>query len=553
MRRPVAGTMKVNRTAIAGTLAWEFFRRGWWRILNAQIAILGVSAIVYVLILRSGPIDPQAGRTLHFVLMCILFVASAGAALATLGEPERFYLLPLSNRVLAALVLVPGMLCMATIYLATAASLNRFFDVGWPLCGPAAFLAVALGAIQAASYIAGTGRVVRLAGWCLVGIPLEAWLCTRYGGGSFLSPKMMWTTVTVGEMLTLAAIGAVEFVVVEYGIARNRRGDPAVVSALHLPSIQHWRGASKPFPRFRGASQAQFWFEWRQKGLILPAIFGVFAAFMTAAYLLKNFDNGEYELLHGCFGFGSAFAPIALVAGLVMGHLDPAAANPECGSFVATRPATNAALARAGLMTEAVSLVATWGLWSAAMLGTTLLLYVIQGPEPVLDLWTDHGKFAASVARLGYWYAAFLGGIVLLVAWTPLAIASALVLTGRQRLLLTAVTAIVPVLLLCLYVAESRTDSGTVADRVRQYMLGAGALLGTIWLFAAAHRRRQIGAPVCAAAFGGWLGLCSLSGGVCLILGATDPAFLALVAGLLALPLAPLAAAPLALSWNRHR
>jgi hypothetical protein len=32
-----------------------------------------------------------------------------------------------------------------------------------------------------------------------------------------------------------------------------------------------------------------------------------------------------------------------------------------------------------------------------------------------------------------------------------------------------------------------------------------------------------------------------------------DPASLTLTAGVLALPLAPLAAGPLALTWNRHR
>jgi hypothetical protein len=263
--------------------------------------------------------------------------------------------------------------------LITAGLLNGIFTVGWPVWGPALFLAVGLGAIQAVSLSAGSGWLLRLAGWCAIAMPLESWLRMRYGGGNFLLPKGMWTTVSFGELLSLGTMVAVEFFVVAYGIARDRRGDPAIFSNIRLAPVGDRRNAIPTFPLFRSSNHAQFWFEWRQKGLVLPATFGIFAVFLAAGYLLNRFENGEYEWLHGCFGFGTGFAPIALVAGLVIGHVDPARANPECGAFLAARPATNAELSRALLVMEAASLFMTWAFWITAMLGTTLLLFVRQG------------------------------------------------------------------------------------------------------------------------------------------------------------------------------
>ena len=188
------------------------------------------------------------------------------------------------------------------------------------------------------------------------------------------------------------------------------------------------------------------------------------------------------------------------------------------------------------------------------MLGTTIVLYRSQGIELVLDLWTLHGKFASSASILGYWYSALLCGIVLTVTWTPLALASCLALTGRQRLLVSTVAASVPMLLAGLFLAESRNQGREfIPEFPWQYFVGVAATLTTAASFGMALKRRLIGWPTCGIATAGWLALCGLAGSVSLLLGSLEPASLVLLAGLLALPLAPLAAAPLALSWNRHR
>ena len=447
------------RPAAVAALLGDQIRRLWWRVLNAQIAVLATAAIVYGSLLHAGPLDPQAGRTLHFVLLWIAFAAACGAALTAVGSPSRFYLLPVSNRLIAAVMLLPAILCTGMTYAVTALAVNGMFSVGWPVAGPALFLCTTAGVMQAISLSAGPSHTGRLAGWSLAAMLLEGWLRARYGGGRFLLPHIMWPAVTTAEMSFMVLLIGISFFVYWGGISRDRRGDPALMSIVDArPAALFMSRRAPTVSRFAGAGRAQFWFEWRQKGLIIPGLFAVFAGLMVVAYVFHQFDNRDYELLHGCFGFGTGLAPIAAIVGLVVGHLDLARANPECDSFLATRPATNAFLAGALLKTAAASLLVTWALWCTAMLATTGWLYLHQGSDPVLDLWTLHGKFAAAFATLGDWYAALLFGIVLVAAWIPLSLAASLVLTGRPRLLVSVVAGSVPALLAGLFLASRAAE-----------------------------------------------------------------------------------------------
>jgi hypothetical protein len=551
--QPALGRYR-NIAAPARALAWELFQRGWWRTLNALLAGLGVAVIVYSSVLQSGPLDPRSGRSLHFVLVWIWFVAAAGAALAAQGDPARFYLLPLSNRVLATVTMLPGMISVSATYVLTAGLLNRTFGVGWPVWGPALLLPTALAVFQTASRIAGSARAMRIAAWIAVAMPLDWWMRGRYGGGSFLAPRWMWTTVTPRELLTLASIALGAFSMTVYCIRRDRRGDLPLL-ALAAPRTAISRDTvRRELAPFGSDAAAQFWFEWRHKGRILPATFVIFATFLVIGFTCHWFEDRDYRLLHDFLAYGSGLVLFALLGGLALGHTDLATANPECGSLLATRPATNASLAGALLKVEAASLLLTVALWTGALAGSTAILYSHQGLEPVLDLWTVHGKFGRAAQALGLWYALPLVAAIVLATWATLSLTTSVALAGRQRLIVTFVSAGIPVLLLGLYLTD-REAAGhpLLPDAAVQYVLGSLAAAGTFGSFAMARQRRIIRAATCGGALAGWLTLCGLALGVCLASSYREPAPLACAAGLLALPLAPLATGPLAFSWNRHR
>jgi len=553
------------QSAVAA-LARDFARRRWWRLLQVQAAGLGVAVMVYSAILRSGPLDPAAGRSLHFVLLWILFVAMGGASLATAGDVARFYLLPLSHFAIATATMVPCLCCVWASYVFTAMTLNKLFGVGWLVWGPALFLAAALGAIQAATRLTGNGRIARLAAWSLIAIPFEGWLRARYGGGDFLNPKAMWTTVSADEWLSMMTALVVEYGVIGYGIARDRCGEgplletPArrasegIFERSTIPSLARRAdvlGTSRPFS---SPAAAQFWFEWRQKGLILPGTLAAFALFVVTAYFLRVFRNGEYELLHLCLGYGLSLGPIAVAVGLVAGHVELAPANAECGTFLGTRPMTNGGLSRALWKTLAASLLLTWGLWIVCLVCTTGILYVTQGAEPVADLWTDHGQYARGFAAMGIGYSAILVTAFLVSAWTPLALTTALVQTGRQRWIMGAMAANLVAFLTGLFLwCERESGYAVRIDTLWAPFLGCAALFGGVVLFLLAYRQSLISGQACLAALLGWIALCVVAGSVRSHVGLSSPLSLIWLSGTLTLPFAPLAAGPLALAWNRHR
>jgi hypothetical protein len=78
-------------------------------------------------------------------------------------------------------------------------------------------------------------------------------------------------------------------------------------------------------------------------------------------------------------------------------------------------------------------------------------------------------------------------------------------------------------------------------------------MAATAWLFVAARRGGQIGTSFSTKAATAWLAACAVGGCIYILVGPLNLSDLVLMGGVLALPLAPLAAAPLALAWNRHR
>jgi hypothetical protein len=85
------------------------------------------------------------------------------------------------------------------------------------------------------------------------------------------------------------------------------------------------------------------------------------------------------------------------------------------------------------------------------------------------------------------------------------------------------------------------------------WIIGACCLLGTAWAFTAARRRHLIDSARLCLGPGLWLLLCLSVGWVWLSRDEPGLSTIVLVMGLLALAVAPLATAPLALAWNRHR
>jgi hypothetical protein len=536
--------------SIPRALFWEFSRRGWWRLLLAQAAVLSLVVLVYSALLRTGPLDAATCGGVYVVLAGIAFVTITGAALAAHGDPRRLYLLPLSNWELSIVAILPGAVSVAALYTMTAIVVNARYGAGWPEWGTAACFATGFAALRAAAQLAGVNRLLRFLAWCAVAIPLTNWWRARFGGGWFLAPRTMWHNVTLGDWLSICLVFVAACLAMTHAIARDRRGDSAWGALLSGWPRVFARRTPRDAAPFRDARAAQFWFEWKQKGMILPATFFAFLAFLLAGCACGVFQNPQYELLHGLLGYYVAFAPLSLVTGLVLGHVELSQAHVECGPLLGTRPMTCAGLTAALFRAEVVSLLVTWALWCAAALGATILLYGDQGAAPVLDLWTDHGRYQQQFAALGVWYAVNLAVLMLISAWIAMTLATSLVLTGRQRLVIGCAVVGVALLLVLAYASEHGIR---LRGDVWQMTCGAAAITATLVLFVFARRKSLIDWSTCGTALAVWLTLCALGGGVSWWLQSVELAHCLFAAGLLTFAAAPLALGPAALAWNRHR
>jgi hypothetical protein len=229
-----------------------------------------------------------------------------------------------------------------------------------------------------------------------------------------------------------------------------------------------------------------------------------------------------------------------MVAGLLMGNTGPNDATFDMGSFLATRPLTDRQMARTILKTAGLSVCCSWILWAAAFLILTLILraagaFIPQGIPP----------------ELGWWYfpATLLG------PWVVAAVGAAIGLTGRSALLLKifcgVLTLTVGVTLFAKFVLPG--DAQRVLFLTLVGLIETACLVGTVWLFAAARRRGLVPMPTVYAAAAVWCVLVTIVMADWMM-HPQGPARLYLFAAtVVTLAVTPLAAAPLALSINRHR
>jgi hypothetical protein len=376
---------------------------------------------------------------------------------------------------------------------------------------------------------------------CLVGGVLGCWHRSRYGGalgGVLGPPKHYWTEVTPLDIATMAGIAALSYWVAIIAISRNRRGaDPLSVGIIaRLSRLFDW--APDVDTRFRNPAQAQLWAEWRKKGWAMPAATAFGLLMWLSCWLL--FSRQSEDLWPALAAGGALLTILGLLGGLVMGNVGVSEAKPEIAQFLATRPITTVNLARIILRATAKSVTAAWLVWAAAFLTVYLLLRATQATPPVeLEI------------RLRWWFlpASLIG------CWIVAGVVTTIILTGRPRtfmeLMFGGLAVFFALNLFSVYALspEARTQMlrGVVVA------IGAGGVLAAACAIMVARRRGLIDWPTVYAALGIWLALSSVVA-MERLMHPADPLLLYVFAvGMAALAVFPLAAAPLALSWNRNR
>jgi hypothetical protein len=523
----------------AAAIAWEFRRRHRWGLL-ALLAYLAALAAVRIFVGRR-PVDFDNDQTFALVVVVPLaatfmyflavfsFGLSGDLAARQSMYPPRLFTLPVTTAALVRWPMAYGAAAMAALWFAT-----RLLAV-WP-AGTA--VPVVWPALLAASLMAWTQALTWMP-YPLPGLRVMVtilWLATI---DAVVLLALQYKTPEPVMLAILAPHVPLAYLAARFAVARARRGD--------VPDWRRLRTARPPRPlaHARG-DKAQAWLEWRQHGRSLPAMVAIVLPFeLLLLFALREAPVLIFETLMVVLFTPPIMA--AFVAGTVSGGMTP---------FIATRPLTNASIIGAKLKAAMWSTLIAWLLVLAAVpaalrLSGTLPL-VLDWAHQLIDILGRPRAIAIALLAL----AALLAS-----TWKQLVQSLCIGMSGREWLIKTSVFAtlsfLAVVVPLAHWIIGSRKAIAMLWNALPWILvvLVCVKLAAAVWVAARLYDRGLLrGRALVIGAIGWDAAVLAVYGLLVWILPTLlfREYFLALIA-ILAIPLTRLAAAPLALAWNRHR
>jgi hypothetical protein len=531
-------------------LAWQLYRPNRWGF-YAIAAGLTVLAVLSRTLATHAAVQTLGGVSVILFVLTLLYVMSVfayselGPRGKHAGLPPRMLTLPMHTAALVAWPMLYGMIAAALLWLAAVwlvfepCGMMKKGDIWWPALVCAALTAN----FQAVAWTFVGSPLVRL----VVAVTLlPAWVVAAVRSGVIRDQYDLvpWLILLITGSYLLAVAG----------VMRDRRGAGSLLAWLRARAGRAADRLRRRRAPFASAARAQVWFEWRQKGLILPCLLGVFMLGLLLTVPVTAFDAPL--LLRVLAAFVSLPLVAAFVVGFGMGKRSFWAKELGLTPYTATRPVSSGALALAKLQMAARSAAAAWAL----MLALAVLWVFLSGTRYEVGRWWE--RLSAGRQPLEMWSAVGLGLVgVVALTWGQLVGGLCLGLTGRPWV----VNAVTGVYLagaaglgaVGVWTAYHPTayDAVLVILWVQVVLALLAKLLVAAWAVRAVYRRGLLGAGTLGWLLAVWaVGTGSLVALNYLVIPAGPaPRHLIAAAQPLLLPLVRLMATPLALAWDRHR
>jgi hypothetical protein len=420
---------------------------------------------------------------------------------------------------------------------ATVAIINLLFRLSWPIWGPALFASVAIPATFTVAWTMERSPAWLAVGMACVGATLGLWFKSRYGG-AISGPTRYWDNVTATDVFTMLSIVVASYGLAVWGTARNRRGEPPLSLGLVDWLDRTFSFSANQQMRLNTSLDAQCWYEWRRKGWAMPI---ATVALMLMGLVVWLFSSRDAEdLFQGFVIGGLVLSIVAFIAGLLLGNTGTNDADYRMGHFLATRPLSDADFGRAILRTLTKTVVLSWLIW---LVGFVLACGGILA---------SGGRESMRLPEGWTWIS------LILTVVGPWAVAGTFASLGLLNLNRAALR-VVFTLVVFVFAIEFGSkfllshEIQNLIDHSIATCVKIGLLAIVVSVYWGAHRCRLIQTATVLAAATFWV-----AGSA--ILAAQLPAWVhwdwltyLLIAAAMALVVSPVAAIPLALSWNRHR
>jgi hypothetical protein len=541
----------------AAAIAWEFRRPHRWALVALAGYMLVVGAFKLMII---GPghvrLDPPNGvaavalvpfsTTFMYFLAVFSFGFAGDLAARQSIYPARMFALPVTTAALAGWPMLYGTAAMASLWLVTALLARWPWGIDVPFIWPA---------LLAAAFLAWTQVLT----WMPYGLPGVRVIVTVLWLAALDAIVLLAVHYEASERLMIAFLAPqlpLAYLAARYAVSRARRGD-----------VPDWRGMftrlgqiTDVLPRrqdhFSSPAHAQTWFEWRRHGRSLPALVGMVLPFELALLFI---DGNQTLAFVVTTLIGVLFTPIVM-AGFVAATVSRS--NPYVRDsygvppFMATRPVTSAALIAAKLKMAIWSTLAAWLVVSVAV----PLALILSGAWPVVIERASRGIEAVGTPRAIV--IAILGFSGLLVStWNQLVQSLYIGLTGREWLIKSSLFLTLSFLVvigpLIEWIHDNRDVQAALWDAWPwiPFVLVGLKMSAAAWIATRLCRSRLLSDRALVTGAACWLVAVLALYGVLVWFASTPfiPRYLLASIAILAIPLARLAAAPLALAWNRHR
>lgn len=458
-------------------LAWEIWNRG-RRSARLAVGCLAVCALINLVVVRASALGPELFNTLFGMLMTLSFLLMMGIFNYTEfsfsrewnGFPYRLFTLPLRTWQLVALPMLLGVASVELLYVAWIKLVWTHQQIpiaGWP--------AVVLGAYmifyQTALWSLAGFRIVRLLALSLGGVSSIAVVCLpifdKIVPSPWFSEKRLIAIMSVLSFLA--------FIAAWRTVARQRCGGGfrrnwVKVLMEHITDVMPRRTWD-----FSSPTAAQFWFEWRRAGLLLPACtaFVVVVIFCPFSWAYRHDPKATMDIL-------VRLSAMPLILAFAIGK---AFVKPELWStdfalspFLAVRPFSSEEFVISKLKVAALSVALTW-------------LFIFAFIALWLPLWADPKDLNALLNEFRMLYphswqtiiVLYLAGFAVLT-WRGLVSGLWIGLSGNRSYYVAAscLQVIVPSLLLLAAGLCSETIDAKIRDNPVQLISTALSVTG--WL-----------------------------------------------------------------------